>query len=424
MSTATLIRRISASPVIAPSAKRTRIAVTALFAVSGTIFGTWAARIPDVADQVGATVATLGTALFCISLGSLAGMRLAGGLVQRLGTGRTATAAAFAVCLLLVPAGLASGLTQLYVALTLFGLATGAVNVAANSLGVELEHRMRRPVMSSLHAGFSLGGLTGALAGGLLAGFTPVPVYFVLVALAGLGVTATIAPTLRTPAGPTGERAPAGGAPRRGLVVLLGVIAGCTAFGEGALSDWGALHLRENLHATASVAAAGYAAFSLAMAIGRLAGTRWIVRHGDTRVLLAGTTLAAAGMTTALLTSSPSTAIAGFAVVGIGLANVFPLAIGRAGVLGGAKGIALAGMVGYTGLLGGPPLIGFVAGAIGLPAALATVPLLSLTAGALALALSLELPAAQSVAATLRARARATTRQHGTDLTLLLEGTR
>jgi hypothetical protein len=129
-------------------------------------------------------------------------------------------------------------------------------------------------------------------------------------------------------------------------------------------------------------------------------------------------------MTTALITSSPYTAIAGFAVVGIGLANVFPLAIGRAGVLGGARGIALAGMVGYTGLLGGPPLIGFIAGALSLPEALGTVPLLSLTAGALAFAVSLELPAAQSVAATLRAKARVRTTEHGNDLKLLLEGTR
>jgi hypothetical protein len=185
-------------------------------------------------------------------------------------------------------------------------------------------------------------------------------------------------------AGPAGEQ------PRRptAVLVVLGAIAGCTAFGEGALSDWGALHLRTELHASAALAAAGYAGFSLAMACGRLAGSRLVVVLGERRLLAGGTVLAAAGGLVSVTATSVPTAVAGFVVVGLGLANVFPLAIARAGALGGASGIALATTVGYTGLLGGPPAIGLVAEHLGLPVALGLVPLLAVVAAVLVLSLA------------------------------------
>jgi MFS family permease len=174
--------------------------------------------------------------------------------------------------------------------------------------------------------------------------------------------------------------------------VLLGLIAGCTAFGEGALTDWGALHLRETLGATPALAAAGYSCFSFAMACGRLTGGVLLRRLGETRLLGGGALLAAAGMTTALLTSSAELALAGFVLVGLGLANLFPVTIARAGAHSGPRGVGLASTVGYSGLLGGPPAIGFLAEHAGLPAALASVPLLAVVAAGLALAVAREKP--------------------------------
>ena len=172
------------------------------------------------------------------------------------------------------------------------------------------------------------------------------------------------------------------------MLVVLGAIAGCTAFGEGALTDWGALLLREHLAAPATVAAAGYAGFSLAMAGGRLAGGRLLQAMGERRLLVGGATLAAAGAVAAVTTSSLVVALAGFVLVGLGLANVFPLAIGRAGLLGGARGIALATTVGYTGLLGGPPVIGLLAESAGLPVAVGSVAVMALVAAVLVLTVS------------------------------------
>jgi len=181
-----------------------------------------------------------------------------------------------------------------------------------------------------------------------------------------------------------GAGADAGPRPTAVLVVL-GAVAGATAYGEGALSDWGALHLREQLHAAPALAAAGYAAFSSAMAVGRLAGGRLVGALGERRLLVGGALVAAAGALTAVLTPSLPVALGGFVLVGLGLANVFPLAIARAGALGGPSGVALATTVGYTGLLGGPPVIGFLAEHAGLPTALGTVALMAVLAAVLVL---------------------------------------
>ena len=374
-----------------PPRERLVAAVAALFAFDGAVFGSWAARIPDVTAQVGTSHTGLGLALLCVSIGALASMQAAGALAARLGAGRVAVACAVLLCLAVVLPGLAYSLPALAAALLAFGAATGAVNVAANSLGVRLEAAGDRPVMPDLHAAFSLGGLAGAALGGVASGLGGLAPHLLAVGGVGLVLTGVIAPALlagdtdRLPVGRGAADAPQPPAVPRRLLVVLGLIAGCTAYGEGAITDWGALHLRETLAASPAVAAAGYAAFSLAMACGRLSGGRLVRSFGATHVLVHGAALAAIGMLAAAFAPLAWVVLVGFALVGLGLANVFPLAIGRAGVLGGPNGVALASTVGYTGLLGGPPLIGLIVGAVGLPAALATVSLLAAVAAALSL---------------------------------------
>lgn len=370
-------------------------AVGAVFALDGLLFGSWAARIPDVTDRVGATHATLGVALLCLSFGALAGMQPAGALCARFGAGRVTTAAAVLASLAVALPGAAGSVPVLGAALVVFGAATGLLNVAVNSAGVQVEAGAGRPLLPALHAAFSLGGLAGAAVGGLVSGSVGVAAHLAAVGVAGLAVAAGTAPDLRRLADPVAADGALAGRPvgrTRGLVVLLGVIAGCTAFGEGALTDWGALHLADTLGASAGVAAAGYAGFSLAMATGRLAGGRLLSRFGETRLLGGGALLAAAGMALALLTSSAPVALAGFVLVGLGFANLFPVTIARAGALGGSGGVALASTVGYSGLLGGPPAIGFLAEHSGLPAALATVPVLAVVAAVLAVVVAVERP--------------------------------
>jgi fucose permease len=167
-------------------------------------------------------------------------------------------------------------------------------------------------------------------------------------------------------------------------VGLFGLIALCAAYAEGAIGDWGALHLRQDLGAGAGLAAAGYAAFALAEASGRLSGTALLERLGRTPVLVLGSLTACAGMLVASLAPDVWLALAGFAATGLGLANLFPVAIARAGLVAGSSGVALTSTLGYTGFLLGPPAIGFLAGAFGLRAGLTTLSLLALAAAAIA----------------------------------------
>ena len=385
--------RSAARRVPSPSTARLRAAVTALFVLDGAVFGSWASRVPDVAARVGAGHSTLGVALLCLSLGALVCMRFTGALCGRFGAGPVGAVAAVAVSATVLLPGLVSTVAALCVALFVFGAATGMANVAANALGVQVEARVGRPILSGLHAGFSIGGLGGALLGGAASALLGVGAHLALVAASGLFVSAWALPPLvgagRGRETPAAHRAP-GARTRRptAVLVVLGAIAGCTAFGEGALTDWGALLLREQLAAPAAVAAAGYAGFSLAMAAGRLVGGRLLQAMGERRLLVGGAVLAALGVVAAVTTASLTVALAGFVAVGLGLANVFPLAIGRAGLLGGAPGIALATTVGYTGLLGGPPAIGLLADSAGLPVAVGSVAVMALVAAVLVLTVS------------------------------------
>src|SRR3954451_12499575 len=384
-----VLSRIRTTP---PSLARLRAAVAVLFALDGFVFGSWAARVPDVSAATGAGHTALGVALLCLSLGALACMQVTGALCTRLGTGRTAALAGIAASACAVLPGFASSVPTLCAGLLVFGAATGAVNVAANSVGVQVESRAGRPLLSGLHAAFSAGGLLGALLGGLASAVVGVAPHLVAVAALGLVVMGWAGPVLvaadagAAAAARAEPPADADDRPRpTAVLVVLGAIAGATAYGEGALSDWGALHLREQLHAAPALAAAGYAGFSSAMAIGRLAGGTLVSAVGERRLLVGGALLAAVGALAAVTTSSLPVALGGFVLVGLGLANVFPLAIARAGALGGPSGVALSTTVGYPGLLGGPPVIGFLAEHAGLPTALATVAVMSVLAGVLVL---------------------------------------
>lgn len=388
---------VGAAPV--PLWTAARIALTAFFAVDGFLFAAWVVRIPDVRAQVGASHSSLGLALLCISAGAVATMAVVGRLCVRYGS-RQVTVVSLTVLSLAValPAHTAS-VPALGGVLLLFGAGYGAANVSMNSAAVDLVAELRRPVMPSFHAGYSLGGLLGAAAGGLLAGTLSTAWALALSGALGLLVTAVAGATLlRAPAAVTARlvstpastpvstsvHQPARNA--RLLVVLLGLIALCTAYGEGALADWATLHLTDDVHASAGLAATGYAAFAFAMTAGRLSGTWLSVRAGQTRVMLFGGLAACTGMLVAALAPAIPVVLAGFVLVGLGLANVFPLAIARAGAAGGPQGVATASTLGYAGMLVGPPVIGFLADATTLPLALTTVAATAALAAALSLA--------------------------------------
>ena len=377
--------------------------MSAVFAIHGFIYASWAVRVPAIKEQTGASSAALGLALLGLSAGAVATMVIAGALCRRLGSGRLTviSCALLSVTVLLPP--LARSVTALGLMLLVFGAAYGCLNVAMNSVAVEVVAALRRPVMPGFHAAWSFGGLAGAGVGGLLAPHLSPQAHLLLVALAGLVVTAFVARTLLASSQVLGGSADAAAtrpshpaiqdrqAPawRRAFecahaVGLFGLIALCAAYDEGAIGDWGALHLRQDLGAGAGLAAVGYAAFALAEATGRLSGISLLERLGRKRMLVLGGLVACAGMLVASLAPDVWLALAGFAVTGLGLANLFPTAMTEAGLLAGSSGVALASMMGYSGFLLGPPAIGFLASRFGLRAGLITLSLLALAAATIA----------------------------------------
>ncbi|RLL69953.1 MFS transporter [Streptomyces sp. Z26] len=386
-----------------PGLRRLRVALTAFFALDGLLFAGWVVRIPAIKHQTGASASDLGLALLGVSAGGVATMTLTGGLCRRFGGRRVTVASAVLLSLGIALPPLTRSALALGLVLLVFGAAYGAINVAMNSVAVDLIATLRRPVMPAFHAAFSLGGMVGAGLGGLVAGELSPTRHLLLLAACGLLVTALAARPLLAydlvaggPGADGGGRAPAdavdrtagsGGArPRRtgALVAVLGLVALCTAYGEGALADWSALHLTEDLDAGAGLAAAGYSVFAFAMTVGRLSGT-WVLRRaGEQRVLVVGGAMAAVGMLVGSLAPSVWVALAGFVVTGLGLANIFPIAIGRAGALAGPGGVATASTLGYGGMLLGPVAIGFLAEWFSLSVALTTVALLAGAAAVIA----------------------------------------
>ncbi len=373
---------------------RLRWAISLFFALDGFVFSGWVVRIPAVKEQVGASAGSLGLALLGVSVGSVATMLLAGRLCRRYGnhTVTVVTAALLSLSVALPP--LAHSALQLGLVLLVFGAAYGGLNVAFNAAAVELAEAVRRPILPSFHAAFSAGGLAGAGLGGILAPHLSPLSHLLLLTLLGLVVTAcagrvllgTPEPDAGTGRRPDPSTVPAESAqPGRArlFITVYGLITLCTAYGEGAMADWGSLHLSEDLHTGPGTAAAGYAVFALTMTLSRMSGTWLIERLGGARVLVCGGILAALGMLAGALAPQLWLVLAGYALTGFGLANVFPVAVGAAGALGGSQGVAVASTLGYSGILLGPPSIGFLTEGFGLPRALTTIAALAAVAALL-----------------------------------------
>lgn len=272
-----------------------------------------------------------------------------------------------------------------------------------NVQGLSIERVDDRPILSSLHAGFSFGALAGAAVAGAVAG-AGVAVQEHFAATAAGGALAALAagrwllpaPADATPAGPLLAR------PTRALAVF-GAVAFCALLAEGAVNDWSAVYLADELDAGETRAAAGLAAFSATMAAGRLAGDRLAERLGSPALARRGALLAAAGLVVAIAAGGPVLAIGGLAAMGLGLAALFPLAL-RAAAEGGdapATAVAAVSFSGYTAFLAGPPAIGGLAELAGLRAALVVLLVPCLLAAGLASRLGT--PAANVRVSTLRA---------------------
>jgi fucose permease len=351
-----------------------RAAVTAVFFVNGALIASWAPYIPRIKGELELSARSLGFVLLAMAFGAVAAMPAAGLLVERLGA-RVTLAAAVALGYVALPfVLLAPGARSLAVVLVVLGAATGVTDVAMNANGAAVEHRYGRPILSSLHALWSIGAFTAAGVTALMvATGVPAELHLIVVSVA-LGAAGLAACSRLMPAAERSGERPRGRALPSRRVLGLTLIALSSFLAEGAINDWGALYLRGSLGESATIGAAGYAVFVGSMALMRLSGDRLTARLGRVPIVRSGAALAGLALALALLAGHPLAAFAAFACLGLGLANIFPLVVSAAS-RASSPGLAIATVStgGYAGVLIGPPAIGFLADATSLPAALGLV---------------------------------------------------
>lgn len=365
-----------------------RIAVAYVFFADGALLGNWVSRIPALMDRLGVSVAALALPFFLAGAGAILTLPLAGPVITRVGSRRTTRVAFFLFCASILPIAFAPSLIVLGLIMFAIGAAASFLDVAMNAHGLVLERRYGRPILSSFHAWYSAGGLAGA-GTGALAAWAALDLRLhmsiaVAVALAG-GLALT--PFLLR-GGDRIERLQRRFfvKPPRQLVVL-GIVAFISFVAEGSVGDWSAVYINKPLHTSQAIAALGFLAFSLAMVTGRLSGDRLTTRIGPVALARAGGLLAAGSLAGALLIGQPVAAIIGFAGMGAGLAVIVPIVFRAAGSrpdVAPGIGLASVSVLGYSGLLIGPPLIGSLAKLVGLPGALGAVALLAASIGLLA----------------------------------------
>jgi MFS family permease len=348
---------------------RSRLAVSTLFFVNGAVLASWLPHIPAVKARLTSGDGQLGLVLLAMAAGAVVALPAAGQMVGKFGSRLVSSVAAVALCLTMPLPVLSPSLPALVASLAVLGACNSMLDVAMNAQAAAVEQRRGRPIMSSFHALFSLGGVIGALLAGATMAFGLSDLGHVVGATLGALALVVVALPSLVSAGPAlGRRAPILARPSRGLLGL-GVLALLGLLAEGAMADWSAVYLRDTLGASPAVAAVGFAAFSLAMTAGRFAGDALVERRGPRSVLRVSSAIAAAGLAAALLAAHPAAGILGCAVVGLGIANVIPVLFSAAARVPGVepgRGLAAVATTGYLGFLAGPPLIGVVAEAAGL----------------------------------------------------------
>jgi predicted MFS family arabinose efflux permease len=365
-----------------------RTAARTLFAALGLGIGAWGAQVPALAQRYALNEAQLSMALLAAAVGAVSCLLVAPKLVMRVGPRRCVKGASSIMCLVIAAVLFGEAWWTIGAIMVGFGLSTALFDVSVNAEANRIEQETGWKLMSSVHAMFSLGSMVGALgcAGLLRLGVAP------QWQLAGFGLA--LLPVYLWAAhqldGPHPDAhadennspftLPTGPLLWMGMVGALGLVA------EGALFDWSALYVKQELQGSAAMGALAFAAFSAAMAYGRLRGDSVRARVAPPRLLLVSGVLAAVGMAIALVGGRPEAALVGFVIVGLGLANIVPVMFAAAGQMEGvppAQGVAAVSAVGYAGFLFGPPMIGGLARGTSLSAALWLVVLFAVLIAAL-----------------------------------------
>jgi fucose permease len=353
-----------------------RWATTAVFVANGAAIGTWVAHIPWVQHRFDLSTGAIGLVIVGMALAIVATFPIAGQAIVRHGSRRVMTVGAVAAALAVNLPVLAPHPVLVALGLLVLGAASATQDVGMNAHGVKVETELRRPIMSSLHAGWAFGGMAGA---GLAATWAALGVDARLAVASAtvvlLALLVVVLPRVGDGSAPEGDEAPAFTLPSRGIVLIASLCL-VVMITEGAMADWGGLYLRQDLGSSVALAALAYSFFTGGMTAGRVVGDRVNRRIGPVALLRWGAVLTGVPLAAMLLIGHPAAALAGLFLVGLGVANGVPLMFSAAGShpdTPAGPAIGAVSSMGSLGFLAGPPLIGFAANVVSLPVALAVL---------------------------------------------------
>jgi MFS family permease len=361
-----------AARVDALSVRRSQLAVASLFGALGFSYGTWTSRLPAIKAHLGLSTSQVSVLLLFAALGSIFSFPVTAAALHKLGSRGASLSSGGLLALGLVALGVAPSWPLACAVMCLYGVLASTLDVAMNAQGVEVERATAVPVMSRLHAVFSLGTMAEAFfASAITTLTTSVPLHFAIAALV------VLAAVLLPRGGLIADARPIEGGTRsfalpRGAALLIGAMAFLGMIAEGSMVDWSTLYLKERAGASQQVAPLGIASLQGAMLVTRWFGDRARLRWGARRLLFGGSLLAGGSLAAALVIGGIAPALVGFGLLGIGVATVSPC-VYAAGAREGGVALAAVMTLGSLGFLVGPLVIGAVAQATNLSWGMAVV---------------------------------------------------
>ena len=340
-----------------------QISTRVAFFIAGFGISAWAPLIPYAKDRLGIDEGVLGLLLLCLGAGSIITMPIAGALAARFGCRLMIGAATLLICASLPFLAMVASVPALVIVLLIFGAAIGTVDVVVNIQAVIVEKASGKSMMSGFHGLWSVGGFVGAggVSGLLWAGVSPLAaVSCVIVVIVGLLLTFG---RHLLPYGSEEKDGPLFVLPK-GIVLFIGFLCFIVFLAEGSMLDWSAVFLTSLRGVDFSHAGLGYSLFSVTMMIGRLSGDRVVHKFGGKKILTFGGICAASGIAIAIFIPTWIASLIGFGLLGLGASNIVPVlysVLGRQKVMPANLAVSAVTTLGYSGILVGPALIGFIA---------------------------------------------------------------
>ena len=334
-----------------------------IFLLHGIMVGSWVPHIPLAKARLDVGPAIFGLALLAIAAGAVTAMPIAGAMINRYGSGRVILVTGVLFCLAFAGPVMSPTLLPFVIMGYILGAFIGSMDVAMNAHGIAVERALKRPIMSMLHGGFSVGGMAGAFLGAWALKYVG---EFAHIALAGAACLALLLVSVQFLLPRSVDKGLSDshfGWPTKATIGL-GLLCFLVLMSEGSVLDWSAIYFTTEFKVDAGTAALAYAFFSGGMAASRFTGDWLRLKFGAVHMVVASALLTAISLALAVNISSFLAAVIAFTFAGIGIGNIAPVLFAGGGRLepdAPGRGIAAVTTLGYAGFLAGPPLIGFAA---------------------------------------------------------------